>query len=77
MTTASRRGGLGRDRVVTAAQGRLLQNHLVNFSGSNSPQLAAFVVIPNEVRDLKIPRHAWNDREYLPLGAGMFIDNWN
>ena len=33
----------------------------------------AFVVIPNEVRDLKIPRHARNDKEYpAPWGGAVY-----
>jgi hypothetical protein len=49
---------------------------MINLSGSNSPLLAAsvaipnFVVIPNEVRDLKIPRHARHDKEYSAFWGG-------
>jgi general secretion pathway protein G len=52
-------------------------NSAVNLSGLNSPPLAAFGVIPNEVRDLKIPRDARNDRDTSHLGAGLFYANWN
>ncbi len=41
----------------------MIQPCNLNLSGSNSPPLAAFVVIPNEVRDLEISRHARNDKE--------------